>query len=130
MTLSSSVPSEHLAAIIDAAASHSFDSVMVTEGGPGTPILYVNEAFSALTGYAAEEVLGKSPGLLQGPETDKAVLARLRDDMAAGRVFEGETVNYRGNGSAFVMRWRVIPVTGASGKPAYYVAIQREVPAA
>ena len=126
MDLHSSIPNEHIGAIIGAIASHSSDSIMVTEPGPGTPIIYVNEAFTALTGYAAEDVVGKSPSLLQGPQTDKSVLERLGADKAAGRVFEGEAINYRSDCSTFLMHWRVVPVTDASGKPAYYVAFQRE----
>jgi len=44
-------------------------------------IIYVNQAFTDLTGYSADEVLGKTPGLLQGPETEKTVIDRLSDDL-------------------------------------------------
>jgi hypothetical protein len=51
---------------------------------------------------------------------------RLRDDMAAGRVFEGMAVNYRKDGSAFTMHWRVVPVTDTSGTPVYFLACQEQ----
>ena len=63
---------------------------------------------------------------LQGSATDATVLQRLHADMAAGRVFEGKAVNYRKDGSAFTMWWRVIPVIGSSGQPVCFVAFQRE----
>ncbi len=47
--------------------------------------------------------------------------------MAASRMFEGKATNYRKDGTAFTMWWRVIPVMGSAGKPAFYVAFQRTV---
>jgi PAS domain-containing protein len=58
------------------------------------------------------------------------VLERLKQDLATGRVFEGQAINYRKDGSSFVMHWRVMPVCAADGTPVYYVAVQQEEPAA
>lgn len=127
MNASSAVAAVHHAAVIDALAGPGFDSVMITEAAAKSPIVYVNTAFTALTGYTADEALGQSPRLLQGPDTDTAVLERLNADMAASRVFEGKATNYRKDGTPFTMWWRVIPVMGSAGKPAYYVAFQRTV---
>jgi PAS domain S-box-containing protein len=126
MKAHSAVSSEYQSAVLDALVENCFDSVMITEATPKNPIVYVNKAFTDLTGYPAEEVLGKSPGFLQGSGTDASVLQRLHADMAAGRVFEGKAVNYRKDGSDFTMWWRVIPVTGHSAQPMYFVAFQRE----
>jgi PAS domain S-box-containing protein len=126
-TMSATLRSQHIGVVLDALARNSIQSIMVSDATPGTPVVYVNEAFTRLTGYAAAEVVGKSPGLLQGPETDRAVVDRLRDDMAAGRVFEGMAVNYRKDGSAFTMHWRVVPVTDTSGTPVYFLACQEQV---
>ncbi len=127
MNASSAVAAVHHAAVIDALAGPGFDSVTITEAAAKSPIVYVNTAFTALTGYTADEALGQSPRLLQGPDTDTAVLERLNADMAASRVFEGKATNYRKDGTPFTMWWRVIPVMGSAGKPAYYVAFQRTV---
>jgi PAS domain S-box-containing protein len=126
MKAHSSVSSEHQSAVFDTLVENCFDSVMISEATPKNPIVYVNKAFSDLTGYCMEEVLGKSPGFLQGSGTDASVLQRLHEDMAAGRVFEGKAVNYRKDGSHFTMWWRVIPVTCNSAQPMYFVAFQRE----
>lgn len=128
MKLSQSLSDHALSAVVDVLITNSFESVMVTKAGHGTsntPVVFVNEAFTALTGYTAEEVLGKSPTFLQGPATDRAILDRLRDDLIAGRVFEGRTTNYRKDGTAFMMHWRVAPVTEDDGEPTYYIAVQR-----
>jgi PAS domain S-box-containing protein len=114
--------------VLDALTRHSFHAIMVSEASARTPIVYVNEAFTDLTGYAADETVGKSPGFLQGPATDRTVLDRLHQDMWAGRVFEGKAINYRKDGSAFTMHWRVVPVHDNGGRPLYFVAFQRELP--
>lgn len=109
-----------------AIADNSFDSVMITSATPGSPIIYVNKAFTSLTGYAAKNVIGKSPALLQGPATDKSTLDALHHCMEKGKVFEGRAVNYDSKNKPFIMHWRVVPVKAGRNKPAqYYIAIQR-----
>lgn len=130
MKAHSTVSTENLSAVFDALVENCFDSVMITEATAKNPIVYVNKAFTDLTGYSAEEVLGKSPGFLQGAGTDQSVITRLHADMAAGRVFEGKAINYRKDGSAFTMWWRVIPVTSNSAQATYFVAFQRQAHAA
>ena len=126
MKISESVPVDILGEIAELVFSNSFDSVMVTQAAAKTPIIYVNEAFTELTGYASEEVLGKSPSLLQGPDTEEAVLDQLREDLGSGRNFEGQATNYRKDGTPFTMHWRVAPLKAADGKVLYYIAVQRE----
>ncbi|MGB7948898.1 MAG: PAS domain S-box protein, partial [Candidatus Binatia bacterium] len=72
MTLSSVLSGQRIDAVLDSIAENSLCSVMVTKVESKTPIVYVNDAFTSLTGYAAEEVLGESPSLLQGAKTDQA----------------------------------------------------------
>jgi len=111
------------------AADRSFQSITVTrsteDDGP-SEIIYVNDAFTEMTGYEAEDVLGETPGLLQGPKTEQEVLDRLDRKIRNGQVFHGETINYRKDGSEFVIEWKVAPVEQA-GDETYYVAVQRDV---
>ena len=65
--------------------------------------------------------------ILQGPQTNQAVLDRLSEDLSAGRIFHGRAVNYRKDGSAFIMEWKIIPIRNAEKKISHYLAIQREV---
>ena len=67
MNAHSAVSGEHHAAILNALVENCFNSVMITEAAPGNSIVYVNKAFTDLTGYAAEEVLGKSPNSYRAP---------------------------------------------------------------
>ena len=98
MNASSAVAAVHHTAVIDALAGHCFDLVMITEAAAKSPIVYVNKAFTELTGYTADEVLGQSPRLLQGADTDTAVLERLKADMAAYRC-SSKATNYRKDGT-------------------------------
>jgi len=115
--------------IFRALADLSFDSVMVTEATDdhgGHKVIFVNQAFTDMTGYSAEEVLGKTPGILQGPKTDRALIGRLAEDLLQGRTFHGTTVNYRKDGSTFDIEWKVTPVV-RDGRVTEYLAVQRDI---
>jgi PAS domain S-box-containing protein len=108
-------------------AGLAFESVMVTDATDDhkdSVIIYVNQAFTDLTGYSADEVLGKKPGLLQGPETEKAVTDQLAEDLKSHRTFHGSTINYRKDGTPFKIEWKVSPVMDGD-KVTHYVAVQR-----
>jgi PAS domain S-box-containing protein len=105
----------------------SFGGIMITEASPGYPILYVNPAFCQMTGYGPQEILNQSPAILQGPKTDPTVLDRLSQDIKAGRLFHGRAVNYRKDGSEFMMEWKIAPIRNALGEIRHYLAIQKDV---
>jgi PAS domain S-box-containing protein len=94
---------------------------------PGPRIVYVNKAFTRLTGYLSKEVVGKNLGILQGSKTTSFTLERLRAHLEKGRKFEGEDVAYRKDGSEFQIAWYVEPLRNERGRIAYFVAVQRDV---
>lgn len=94
---------------------------------PGPAICFVNPAFTRMTGYSAEEVMGKTPRILQGPRTDRAVLDRLRRDLEQGRPFYGATVNYRKDGTPFDIEWRIAPIRDDQGVITHFVAVQHDI---
>jgi PAS domain S-box-containing protein len=99
--------------LLKTAIEQSNESVMIMTAQPDPPgprIVYVNSAFTKMTGYTREEVIGKTPRILDGPKTDRAVLDQLRKDCAAGKVFHGETIKYRKDGSEFYLEWTAGPV--------------------
>lgn len=107
----------------------AFESIMVTEvtdDHTNSKIIFVNQAFSNLTGYSPEEVIGKTPGLLQGSETEEGVKERLTEDLKNNRTFHGDTINYRKDGSAFTIEWKISPVMDGD-KVTHYVAVQRAI---
>jgi len=106
-------------------ADNSFDSILVTDASAKGRIVYANKAFKKLTGYDPAEVVGKDPRMLQGPGTDRTVIERLSATLKAGGRFEGRAVNYKKDGTPFVMNWRMFPLKEA-GKIIAWVAIQRE----
>ena len=113
------------------AVGQAREAVLVTEAGPleepGPQIVYANEAFEAMTGYREGEVLGRTPRILQGPETEEEVLGSLRAALEAGERWQGETVNYRKDGTPYVVQWNVAPVTGEGGEIQHWVSVQRDV---
>src|SRR5215217_1533295 len=95
---------------------------------PGPEIVYVNEGFCRMTGYTAEEVIGKTPRILQGPKTDRAELDRLRYCHSRGEPFKGRhIVNYRKDGSEFLLDWYVEPLRNDAGEITHWMASQRDV---
>lgn len=108
------------------------DPVLVTTAdlsSPGPSIVYVNRAFTRMTGYTAEEVRGLTPRILQGPLTDRAEMHRMRVELEAGRPFVGETINYTKDGQPYFMEWSVYGLHDQSQTLTFYVAVQRDVSA-
>ena len=106
-------------------AENSFDSILITDATPEGKIIYANKAFAKLTGYKPPEVIGQTPRLLQGMGTDKKVIDRLSAALKSGGKFEGKAINYKKDGTPFIMYWRVIPIK-VGKKVEAWVAIQRE----
>ncbi len=107
-------------------------AVLVTDARlepPGPRIVFANRVFRELTGYPADEILGATPRILQGPATERAVLDRLRAQLEAGEGFFGRVWNYRRDGTPFVMEWSIAPVRDAAGGVSHYLAMQRDVTA-
>ncbi len=118
--------------LLGAAVEGSADSICITRANleaPGPEIVYVNAGFTRMTGYEAREVLGLSPRLLQGRDSDRRELARVRRELAAGNRVEAELINYRKDGSPFYIQWTISPLRDASGRITHFVAVQRDVTA-
>jgi PAS domain S-box-containing protein len=106
------------------------DAVLVTTthiDDPGPRILYVNEAFTRMTGYTREEVLGQSPRFLQGPNTARATLAQIRTALAARQPVQVELINYCKDGSELWVELSITPVANASGEYIHFIGIQRDI---
>lgn len=115
---------------LEAAVESLRDPVVITDAQldqPGPRILYVNPAYTRVFGFEPEEVIGKTPRLSQGPATDRAVLTRLRRRLEAGEPFLGETVNYRKDGTPFLLEWEIVAIPGDDGVATAYVATMRDV---
>jgi diguanylate cyclase (GGDEF)-like protein/PAS domain S-box-containing protein len=118
--------------LLAAAVYHAEDSIIITTTDldePHPKIVFVNPAFTKLTGYTSEDVLGRSPRFLQGPKTDRGLLRRMRETLEAGEVFYGETINYRKDGTEFHNEWHIEPICSDRGEVTHYLGIQRDVTA-
>jgi PAS domain S-box/diguanylate cyclase (GGDEF) domain len=116
--------------LFGSAVEQSRESIMITDAHldvDGPTIVFVNPAFTTMTGYRAEEAIGRSPRLLSGPRTDPDVLARLSRCLRAGEEFAGEAINYRKDGSEYFQHWHITPLRDADGTVTHFVAIQRDV---
>ena len=90
-------------------------------------IVSVNNAFSDITGYSADEVLGKPCKFLQGTHTDGATIESIRALQQAGQDFDGEILNYRKNGQSF---WNAMTITrmfDQHGTVSHFIGIMRDV---
>ena len=112
-------------AVLKTLAENSFDSILITDDTENGNIVYANPAFETLTGFDRTEVIGKTPRILQGNGTDEKVIARLSSALKSGGEFEGKAINYKKDGTPFIMYWRVLPVK-INDKIHFWIAIQRE----
>ena len=115
---------------IKALADAHPQAVVLTDArldAPGPHIIYVNAAFTRMTGYAAEEVVGRNPRMFQGPATKplsvRAVSRALRRDGG----FHGYVVNHRKNGEEYICEIDVREVLDEAGERVYFLAIEQEV---
>jgi PAS domain S-box-containing protein len=112
------------------AVASAEEAVIVTDvelAFPGPRILYVNPAFERMTGYASHELIGATPRIFQGPETERTTLDRLHRALTEGGSFVGTTVNYRKDGASYVVQWRAEPYRDETGAIRGYVSLQRPV---
>ena len=113
------------------AVERSNDVVMICEADPpdfeGPRVLYVNPAFERMTGYAAEEVLGKTPRMFQGPKTNEATLRRIRLALDAREPTRAQLSNYRKDGTVIDVEISIVPVADEHGMYTHWFAIQRDM---
>lgn len=91
-------------------------------------IEWVNPAFCALTGFSAEECLGRDPGDLQRPPVhDPSFYAQMWQTILAGHVWRGELVNCRKDGTTYHEEQTITPVTGAGGRIEHFIGVKQDI---
>ncbi len=108
------------------------DIVIVTEADNinrpfGPKIVYVNPAFEKLTGYKAEEVIGETPRILQGQDTDKETLIRIRTALEQQTPCSEVILNYAKDGRPYWLDINIIPLTNRFGEVTHFAAIERDI---
>jgi len=94
---------------------------------PDNPIVYANEAFQRLTGYDLEEIIGRNCRFLQGPDTDRDAVAKVRHAIDHGENVEIDLLNYRKDGSTFWNALYMSPVFSDDGQVQFFFASQLDV---
>jgi PAS domain S-box-containing protein len=116
---------------LESAVENTQDGILITEAkhldAPGPELLYVNQAFTRITGYDLTEVLGRTPRLLQGPKTDRSQLDKIRTALQDQKPVQVELLNYRKDGSEFWVELNIVPIANKEGKVTHWVALQREI---
>ena len=106
------------------------DIVIVTNSEmapPGPVITYVNPAFTRLSGFTAEEAIGKTPRLMQGAGTSRSTLDRVRGALSEGLASHEKILNYTKSGAPYWLDMRIEPLRDAAGAITHFVAIERDI---
>ena len=118
------------ARLLEATVINAKDGIVITDAdfnNDGPKIIYANKAFSHITGYDLDELIGQNPKMLQGVDTDRGVLDDLKESLSSGQSFQAELKNYRKNGIPYWLEISIVPVKNDEGKVTHFAAIERDV---
>jgi PAS domain S-box-containing protein len=122
---------EHQLKLLESVITNTNDTVIIMEAEPidepAPKIIYVNEAFTKMTGYAPGEVIGKTTSILEGAKSDKKELKRLSDAIKNWQGCEITIINYKKNGDEFWNNISISPVTDVKGWYTHWITISRDV---
>jgi PAS domain S-box-containing protein len=125
--------SEQRLALLNTCISHLNEIVMITEadpvGEPGPRIVFVNEAFERITGYASAEALGRSPRFLQSGKADERVRTEIHHAMTQRQAIRRQVLNCRKDGTEYWMDLDIVPIFDRTGLCTHFVSIQRDATA-
>ncbi|KHN17358.1 Phototropin-2 [Glycine soja] len=94
---------------------------------PDCPIMYASSGFFTMTGYSSKEIIGRNCRFLQGPETDKNEVAKIRDATRNGRSYCGRLLNYKKDGTPFWNLLTITPIKDDHGNTIKFIGMQVEV---
>lgn len=118
--------------IIQALAMHTRDAFLITKAEPyndpdGPEVIYVNAAFTEMTGYTPEDIIGKTPRILQGDDTDRSELDRIRAALESWSPVRVTLKNYTKDGQAVWVEIDIVPIADENGWFIYWASIQRDI---
>lgn len=112
--------------LFEAALSSVASGIVITD--VGAAIEWVNPAFTRITGFELSEIMGRNPGELLGSgQQDQRFYESMWETLLSGRVWSGELVNRRKDGSLFDEALTISPLTDANGKIRHFVAIKEDI---
>lgn len=123
--------SEEKARLLEQVILNARDGIIITNANytqaDGPEITFVNRAFTEITGYDPSEIIGKTPKILQGENTDKETLARLKNCLERGQPFKGEIINYGKHGHEYWLDISIVPIRDIKGRITHFAAIERDI---
>jgi PAS domain S-box-containing protein len=124
-------PLDHGADLLRIAVAHQRDAVLITEADrvdpAGRRILFVNPAFTLLTGWSADEAIGRTPDLTVGPLTDRSTMQRIVAAIDAHQPIREEILKYRKDGSTLWVEIDLAPVWDEEHRCRYFVSVMRDI---
>lgn len=108
---------------------YCIDPIIITDANwkEGVKIIYSNRAFQAVTGYTSLELLGRSPKIFQGEKSNYKVLDELKKELIKGNNFTGQSINYKKDGSTYIVKWSISPIKDKSGGTIAYISFQKSI---
>ncbi|HIK27621.1 MAG: EAL domain-containing protein [Oscillatoriaceae bacterium SKW80] len=117
--------------LLESAVVNANDAIAIMAPSPTDPsdpiIIYVNEAFSQMTGYSLQDIVGKTPSCLRGPKSDPQQVAKIRQALSQCQPVRAELINYRKDGCEYWVELNTVPVIDAQGVLTHWVSVQRNV---
>lgn len=117
--------------LLETVITQSKDSIMITEANSVNSqipkIIYVNPAFSIMSGYKFDEIIGKTPNIFIGPNSDKQEYKKLITSLNNQEECLVETISYKKNREEFWVRFSMVPVFNSENELSHWVSIQRDV---
>lgn len=117
--------------LLETVITETKDAVIITESEKSNTtipkIVFVNPAFTEMTGYQASEVIGKTPQVFMGKPSIKSEIAALKKALKNRQEFKFETLNHTKNGQEYWVNFSMIPITNKEGEHSHWVSIQRDI---
>lgn len=121
---------EETLGLLSSAVQHAQETIVITSAEldyPGPKYVFVNPAFTEMTGYTVEELTDKTPRILQGAKTERSVLDRLRRSLSQGEYFHSELTNYHKDGTEYKVELSCSPIRDERGEITHFISIQRDI---
>ncbi|MCC3471062.1 MULTISPECIES: EAL domain-containing protein [unclassified Microcoleus] len=117
--------------LLESAVVNANDAIVIMDAGysdiSDPTIIYVNEAFTQMTGYRPAEIIGQTPSCLRGPDSDGSQVAKIRRAFSRREPLRLELINYRKDGSTYWVELNSVPVADESGNLTHWVSVQRDI---
>ncbi|AWX99861.1 hypothetical protein A8139_07530 [Marinomonas primoryensis] len=117
--------------LLNTAVSRLNDIIIITKAESsdqqGLTTVFVNDAFEKLTGYSPQEIIGKSPKLLQGPKTDRLELDRIKAALKNKEAIRTQLINYTKTGMEYWIELEIVPLIDNNGDCTHLVSVERDI---